>query len=137
MSAAIEAEHDQESSCDVQGGSTSSSELWATIDECIAMNQTRPSTSNSMVILRSYLEQGNISRKECPLRWWANNGTTFSSLCHFVKKYMSIPATSVPSERIFSKAGEIILLKRNRLKSKNVDMIMFLNVYYFVNNLLL
>ena len=125
----LEAERDQESiaSCDVQGGSTSSSELWGTLDECIAMNQTRPSTSNSMVILRSYLEQGNISRKECPLRWWANNGTTFSSLCHFVKKYMSILATSVPSECIFSKAGEMISLKRNRLKSKNVDMIVFLN----------
>ena len=37
------------------------------------------------------------------------------------------PSTSVPSERLFSKAGEITSLKRNRLKSKAVDMMLFLN----------
>lgn len=38
-----------------------------------------------------------------------------------------VPATSVPSEQLFSKAGELISSKRNRLGRKNVDKILFLN----------
>ena len=100
----------------------SSSELWASLDESIAINQA--STSNSIVILQSYLEQGNIARKECPLRWWDQ---LFSSLRPLAKKYKPIPATSVPSEHIFSKPGEMILLKHSRLKNLKFNMIMLLN----------
>jgi len=42
-------------------------------------------------------------------------------------KYACIPATSVPSERIFSKAGQIVSQRRNRLSPKNVDVLIFLN----------
>jgi hypothetical protein len=44
-----------------------------------------------------------------------------------VKKYFCIPATSVPSEQIFSKAGLIITKQRNALKPENADMLIFLN----------
>lgn len=40
---------------------------------------------------------------------------------------MSIPATSDPSERVFSKTGQIINERRNRLLPKNLDYIIFLN----------
>ena len=40
---------------------------------------------------------------------------------------LSTVATSVPSERLFSKAGELVSAKRNRIKAKNVDMMLFLN----------
>ena len=41
------------------------------------------------------------------------------------KKYLSIPGTSVPSECIFSKVGQIVSERRNRLKAKHV------NTWYF------
>lgn len=44
-------------------------------------------------------------------------------------KYLSIPATSVPSERVFSKAGFVCNQRRNRLEPKKVDQILFLNAY--------
>ncbi len=37
-----------------------------------------------------------------------------------------IPVTSVPSERVFSTAGDILSAQRACLKAKHVDMIIFL-----------
>ncbi len=42
-------------------------------------------------------------------------------------KYLCIPATSCASERVFSKAGEILSAKRSNLKPKNVNNLIFLN----------
>ena len=38
----------------------------------------------------------------------------------------SIPGTSVPSERVFSTAGDVVTAQRATLKSKHVDMLIFL-----------
>ena len=35
-------------------------------------------------------------------------------------------ANSVPSERLFSRAGELISMRRSTLKAKNVNMMLFL-----------
>jgi len=45
-------------------------------------------------------------KKESPLVWWKNNITRYPIL-RLAKKYLAIPATSVPSERAFSIAGHI------------------------------
>ena len=34
-----------------------------------------------------------------------------------------VPGTSVPSERLFSKAGEVVAGERSNIKPKNVDTI--------------
>ena len=49
------------------------------------------------------------------LSWWKNHQRDFPILAKLAKKYLSIQATSAPSERIFSKAGNIISEKRTRL----------------------
>ena len=41
-------------------------------------------------------------------------------------KLVSILGTSVPSERLFSSAGNLITNKRNRLLTENVDKRLFL-----------
>ena len=51
----------------------------------------------------------------------------FDLLSRLAKKYLCVPGTSVPSERLFSKAGELVSILRNRLKAKNVDIMLFLN----------
>jgi len=47
-------------------------------------------------------------------------------LSNIAEKYAIIPATSVPSERIFSKAGQILCARRNRLPD-NLDTLIFLS----------
>ena len=58
---------------------------------------------------------------------YKENGAGFHHLMMLAKKYLAIPGSSVPSERLFSKAGELISEKRSQLKPKNVDTILFLN----------
>jgi hypothetical protein len=42
------------------------------------------------------------------------------------KYYLGIPAASVPSERVFSAAGEIVCAQKSSLSGENVDMLIFL-----------
>ena len=42
------------------------------------------------------------------LEWWQAHCQEFKKLSRLSKKYLCVPATSVPSERLFSKAGELV-----------------------------
>ena len=43
-----------------------------------------------------------------------------------MRDYHAIPATSAPSERVFSMAGNLISKKRTRISSENVRYVLFL-----------
>lgn len=66
-----------------------------------------------------------------PIHYWLDKSSSDSEdkkyFKKLVKKYFCIPATSVPSERLFSKAGNLLTVKRSKLKSKNVNMLLFIN----------
>jgi len=61
------------------------------------------------------------------LLWWKNNKNVYPRLFQIMKRRLCIMVTSVPCQRIFSKAGQTITEKRNRLKSNNFEKIIFLN----------
>ena len=58
-------------------------------------------------------------------QWWCGNQRSFPILSRMARKYLSIPATSVPSERLFSDAGNQITSKRTCLSSKLVSQLLF------------
>ena len=62
-----------------------------------------------------------------PLTWWRERAPTYPIISRLAKKYLAIPASSVPSERIFSLAGNIVTKKRANLKPENVDRLIFLH----------
>jgi hypothetical protein len=63
-----------------------------------------------------------------PLEWWKCYGESrYPLTAGLAKILLAIPATSVPSERLFSTAGNLINAKRGCLSSDNVDTILFLN----------
>ena len=59
-----------------------------------------------------------------------SNYPTLSVFMILARQYLSIPGTSVPSERIFSCAELVVSKLRNRLSSSLVDQIIFLNKNY-------
>ena len=62
-----------------------------------------------------------------PLEWWKSNHTHYPMIAELVRKFWSLPATSVRSEEVFSVAGGILTKKRNRLLPSNVDKLVFIH----------
>ena len=62
-----------------------------------------------------------------PLQWWKERVGTFPTLSRLAAKYLCIPSSSVPSERIFSLAGNIVTKKRCGLSPDNVNQLIFLH----------
>ena len=61
------------------------------------------------------------------LEWWAKNEKFYPRLSVLAKRYICIPASSVPSERIFSLCGTLVSKKRARMNHDNINLIVFLN----------
>jgi hypothetical protein len=58
------------------------------------------------------------------IQWWSTHKTSFPHLYRMAFDILNVPATSVPSEQIFSKAGDVITKKRNRLSKDSIQAIM-------------
>lgn len=83
--------------------------------------------SRAIVEVDRYIEEDNLDRKKDPIAYWKEEGNQFPHLKQISKKYLCCLCTSVPCERIFSKAGQIISDRRNRLSANKANMLMFLN----------
>src|SRR5579859_5408655 len=66
--------------------------------------------------VESYLIMTQIKSDQDPLKWWDVNKGQFPILAQLACKYLSIPATSGASERVFSNTGLIISAKRTQMK---------------------
>jgi hypothetical protein len=80
--------------------------------------------------LMEYLRAPPIPRDSSPFQWLRQTSSQqeppFPLVTRLARMMLSIPATSVSSERLFSKAGDVITKKRNRLSLKNAENIVFL-----------
>jgi len=76
--------------------------------------------------LTRYLNEECIDSNANPLSWWRDNQSRYPLLSKVARKYMCICATSTPSERVFSAAGNIVTPMRSSLKPHKVNMLVFL-----------
>lgn len=80
-----------------------------------------------MAGIRSCLAGALIPKSDNLLTWWKARQVVYESLTDIMKRRLCIVAKSVPVERIFSKTGQIISERRNRLKPKKVRQLVFPN----------
>ncbi|KAM4703049.1 E3 SUMO-protein ligase ZBED1-like [Rhinophrynus dorsalis] len=62
-----------------------------------------------------------------PLQWWKMHHTQYPLLARAARKLLAIPATSVPTNWLFTDAGMAVYRKRSALTAEHVDMLIFLN----------
>ncbi len=60
-----------------------------------------------------------------PFQWWKAHHANFPILSKLARKYLIITATSVPSERVFSTSGDVIVDTRCSLSGNNAEMLIF------------
>ena len=82
--------------------------------------------------VKLYLQERPIKRKDDPLSWWKVNGSQFPHLERLAKRYLAIPATSTPSERVFSVAIIVVDKRRAALTPEMIDALVFLNKNSFM-----
>ena len=71
--------------------------------------------------------QPGLDEEEDPLMWWKAHEFDYPMLARVVKKYLCVPATSTPSERLFSKSGQVVSPQRASLNPETVQMLVFLS----------
>ncbi|XP_017060754.1 uncharacterized protein LOC108101060 isoform X2 [Drosophila ficusphila] len=88
---------------------------------------SKPSSNraDAIILLRQYLLKANADEDLNPLHFWKNTDEEIWKV--MIKKHMCVPATSCESERMFSKAGQLISDRRCSLKPAVVDKLLFIN----------
>ena len=74
-----------------------------------------------------YLSMDQVDPSVDVLTWWQIHATKLPMIANIAKQILCVPATSTPSERAFSKAGNLVTERRAQLKPNKVDMVLFLN----------
>jgi len=80
--------------------------------------------------IQSYLALSVADINTDPLEWWKVNESQFPHLSQMARDYLSIPATSVPSEQSFSIGKNLITDKRNCLAGKTIRVCMCLKSWW-------
>ena len=107
--------------------------LWAQVDEimksCLTTSSTalQGETSEISTMVDAYLAEPLLSRHANALDYWSKKKALWPFLSILARKFLTPPCTSVPSERLFSSAGNVVTDKRNRLAAEKVEMLLFLN----------
>lgn len=95
-------------------------------DEDMECNSERETSLDNVLEIEISQSKGEESTNEAPILWWATNKGRYPLLSQLAAHYLAIPATSVPCERVFSTAGNVVNDKRACLLPRNVNMLVFL-----------
>jgi hypothetical protein len=77
-----------------------------------------------------YLALVAISALADPLEWWAANEKLFPRLAKLAKKYLCVPATTVPSERAFSSASNVDTRHRHSMDPETLEKCVLIHHYF-------
>nr|XP_015802887.2 E3 SUMO-protein ligase ZBED1-like [Nothobranchius furzeri] len=76
--------------------------------------------------LDTYKRLPRIPSGQDPVAWWWSKRDTLPNLSALSNTYLCVPASSTPSERVFSCAGHAISQERCRILPEKANMVIFL-----------
>lgn len=93
--------------------------------ELIKSSEKDTSNSSADSEVEEYLSAPCIPLDTCPLAFWKSHQSKFPVISQLVPRFLCIPASSAPVERLFSVAGKIFRPERCRLSDKTFETLMF------------
>lgn len=103
--------------------------LWSVHEELVSkksINETSVNVNEIPTDLKHYLNQPTVPLGDDVLKFWEVHGPTYPYLKKIVDPYLTVVATSVPSEHLFSEAGQVMTDSRNPLTGDNLNKFLFL-----------
>ena len=76
--------------------------------------------------VETYLSQPCLPDDTNPMEFWKTTCNTHPTLAKLAEKYLIVPATSAPVERVFSTAGKIFRPDRCQLSDERFESLMFI-----------
>ncbi|XP_071581127.1 E3 SUMO-protein ligase ZBED1-like [Temnothorax nylanderi] len=120
-------ENDQNVNPNKNNPKSTTSDLWNFHQILVEKNRGEVEDVDSLNLeLKQYLHQPVIERSANPFSHWESLKPAFPTLSKLALQYLSVIATSVPSERLFSHAGNVKTDNRNRLTGEHLSMLLFL-----------
>lgn len=112
--------------------STSSKDIPVTVWETVELLASQKSQCNNArpysQEVEKYFNEPLLPRKDDPLNYWKEHGAAlYPGIAKIALRYLPIPATEVPSERMFSTAGNTVTSRRENLKPAHVEQLVFLH----------
>ena len=99
---------------------------WARLDDMLSSSQGISSAPSALESeMATYLSESLLPRSENPLHWWRSNAHRFPIMAEAARTYLAAPPTSVPSERVFSIAGDTLSDHRSRLLPERLILLKF------------
>ncbi|CAK1578839.1 unnamed protein product [Parnassius mnemosyne] len=108
-------------------GCSKVSSLWEQFDEEVARQVPENPVAAGIVEFDKYMNEPQINRHCDLLLWWKERKAIYPRLHSHMLKRLNITATSVPCERVFSKAGLTLNDRRTRLTTKKLTQLMFIS----------
>ena len=111
-----------------------SSNVWGVFKKMVAKKKESNIQNNSSQVMKQNLQKelsiffndDLLEPEKSPFDWWKNNRRKYPNIAKLAQIYLSIPATSVSSERLFSKAGLVITSRRACLEPNFAEQLVFL-----------
>lgn len=91
------------------------------------VRQHGPSLTELLQEVNRYAVTPTIERSKDPLHFWKEERLNYPNIVRIARRYLSCPASSVYSERLFSEAGNIFEEHRSRLLPRNGEQLLFLH----------
>ena len=84
-----------------------------------------PSSVNGETELNAYMRVQQVTKDTDPLMWWKQHQQEFPRLARMTRQYLTVPASSVSPERLFSSVGLVKSDLRGRLLDSTLIDVMW------------